>query len=213
MQINKSFLGENCRLYEFGTKIDLALSRRIINLYYNLKQEDPAEWDILDIVPAYTSLAIYLSADSPLNHDIEPLDKLVEKLWTHSNSFQNNHENIHIIEVCYNGEDIRELANYHHLTVSDVIQWHTKPEYFIAMLGFKPYFPYLIGLDEILITPRRDSPRLNVPQGSVAIGGAQTGIYTENSPGGWHIIGYTEFRDFQLFRLGDTILFRESKLC
>jgi KipI family sensor histidine kinase inhibitor len=81
------------------------------------------------------------------------------------------------------------------------------------MLGFKPYFPYLIGLDLRLITPRRSVPRINTPKGSVAIGATQTGIYTENSPGGWHIIGHTEFEDYQKFKPGDYLLFKDINSC
>ncbi len=211
--ISKVFLGESCRLYQFGGQIELALSRKIINLYYRLKPEILLEWQVIDIVPAYTSLAIYLAADSPLNKDISPLDKLVTKLWSEADADVITTATTHIIPTDYNGEDLENLAKYHHLSVREVIDYHCRPEYFIAMLGFKPYFPYLIGLDDKLVTPRRDAPRLNVAAGSVAIGGRQTGIYTETSPGGWHIIGQTEFRDFQLFRPGDLIRFQESKLC
>jgi KipI family sensor histidine kinase inhibitor len=59
------------------------------------------------------------------------------------------------------------------------------------MLGFAPGFPYLLGLDPALQVPRRANPRTRVPAGSVAIGGAQTGIYPRELPGGWHLIGRT----------------------
>jgi KipI family sensor histidine kinase inhibitor len=39
--------------------------------------------------------------------------------------------------------------------------------------------------------PRRATPRTRVPAGSVAIGGAQTGVYPCETPGGWHLIGRT----------------------
>lgn len=213
MQINKSFLGENCRLYQFGASIDLQLSRKIINFYYRIKQEIPPTWQVIDLVPAYTSLAIYLAADSPLNQDISLVDTLINKLWNEVDSNAIATATTHIIPTAYNGEDIDSLASYHRLSIREVIDYHCQPDYFIAMLGFKPYFPYLIGLNEQLVTPRRDNPRLNVPIGSIAIGGRQTGIYTASSPGGWHIIGHTEFRDFQLFRPGDIIQFKECKLC
>ncbi len=60
------------------------------------------------------------------------------------------------------------------------------------MIGFLPGFPYLIGLDERLSIPRKHTPALKVKKGSVAIGGSQTGIYPQESPGGWHVIGYIE---------------------
>jgi KipI family sensor histidine kinase inhibitor len=64
------------------------------------------------------------------------------------------------------------------------------------MLGFRPGFPYLLGLDPALAMPRRATPRARVPAGSVGIGGAQTGIYPDAAPGGWQLIGRTPLRLF-----------------
>ena len=73
---------------------------------------------------------------------------------------------------------------------------HGAPLYRVAMLGFAPGFPYLLGLDPGLALPRRDQPRQRVEAGSVAIGGSQTGIYPQASPGGWQLIGRTPLRLF-----------------
>ena len=66
------------------------------------------------------------------------------------------------------------------------------------MLGFAPGFPYLLGLDPQLAVPRRSNPRQRVPAGSVAIGGNQTGIYPDELPGGWQLIGRTPLRLFDI---------------
>ena len=70
------------------------------------------------------------------------------------------------------------------------------------------------GLPEKLHTPRRENPRTKIAKGSVGIGGKQTGVYPQESPGGWHIIGNSplHFFDVQkspaaLLRAGDKILF------
>ena len=88
-------------------------------------------------------------------------------------------------------------------------------EYRVAMLGFAPGFPHLLGLDPALHMPRRAQPRLRVPAGSVAIGGAQTGIYPRELPGGWQLIGRTPLRLFDaqldppsLLAPGDRVRFR-----
>lgn len=76
----------------------------------------------------------------------------------------------------------------------DVQSWQARfldCEFTVAIIGFQPGFPYLIGLDPLLAMPRRSTPRPRVPAGSVAIGGAQAGIYPAPSPGGWHLIGRT----------------------
>jgi len=107
------------------------------------------------------------------------------------------------VPVCYGGdygEDLGVLALAHELAPSKVVELHSRPVYYVGMLGFMPGFPYLVGLDERLVTPRRATPRASVPRGSVAIGGEHTGIYPLASPGGWHVIGRTPLTLFDLQR-------------
>ena len=96
--------------------------------------------------------------------------------------------------MCYGGEhgpDLQVVADHAGLSVEEVVRRHAGAEYVVFFIGFQPGFAYLGGLDPTLHTPRRDAPRLEVPAGSVAIGGAQTGIYPAASPGGWQLIGRT----------------------
>jgi inhibitor of KinA len=98
------------------------------------------------------------------------------------------------IPVCYEpefGMDLKALAEEKKLPLSQFIEAHCAPHYRIHFFGFLPGFFYLNGLAECLHAPRKAVPKLQVPKGSVAIGGAQTGIYPGDSPGGWHIIGRT----------------------
>jgi inhibitor of KinA len=83
------------------------------------------------------------------------------------------------------------------------------------MIGFTPGYPYLGELPDAIATPRRETPRTNVPQGSVGIAQKQTGIYPVNSPGGWQIIGWTPLKLFDpkrqppsLLAMGDQVRFR-----
>jgi KipI family sensor histidine kinase inhibitor len=112
------------------------------------------------------------------------------------------------------GPDLAALAEYAGLTEADVIARHSAAEYVVAMIGFAPGFPYLIGLPAELAMPRRDTPRLAVPAGSVGIAGSQTGIYPLETPGGWQLIGRTPLRLFDphgdpptLLRAGDAVRF------
>jgi len=82
------------------------------------------------------------------------------------------------------------------ITEDEVVRRHASGDYTVAMLGFLPGFPYLLGLDPSIALPRRATPRTSVPAGSVGIGSAQTGIYPCASPGGWHLIGHTPARLF-----------------
>ncbi|MGL1133793.1 5-oxoprolinase subunit B family protein, partial [Vibrio parahaemolyticus] len=86
----------------------------------------------------------------------------------------------HAIPVCYApefGPDLPALAAHAGLSIEEVIARHTAPVYTVHFLGFMPGFPYLGGLDARLSMPRLSTPRLLVPEGSVGIGGEQTGIY------------------------------------
>ncbi|GAA0881294.1 hypothetical protein GCM10009119_42640 [Algoriphagus jejuensis] len=106
-----------------------------------------------------------------------------------------NHElssKIWELPVCYDpkyGRDLGSLAVQHRLTANELIQLHSSVTYRLHFFGFLPGFMYLNGLSEQLHTPRKPVPDRNVDAGSVAIGGAQTGIYPMESPGGWHLIG------------------------
>jgi inhibitor of KinA len=122
------------------------------------------------------------------------------------------------LPVCYGGEfglDLETVGDAHGLTDDEVIALHSGVEYFVSAIGFIPGFPYLRGLPERLHTPRRKSPRTRVPAGSVAIGGAQTGIYPFETPGGWNLIGCTPWRLFNaysqapsLLQVGDCVRFK-----
>jgi KipI family sensor histidine kinase inhibitor len=100
------------------------------------------------------------------------------------------------IPVRYDGEDLAEVAKSCGLTEDEVVQLHLGATYTIAFLGFTRGFPYLSGLPEQLRLPRRPTPRTRVPAGSVAIALDQCGIYPSASPGGWHLIGSTDWTTF-----------------
>lgn len=129
---------------------------------------------------------------------------------------------LHRIPVCYNELYARDLLNFSKtvkLSISEIIALHTTPIYPIYFLGFLPGFPYLNGLDEALHLDRKTTPSQVVQAGSVAIGGKQTGIYPQESPGGWHIIGRTPVALFDCsqknpspFKAGDSIQFYEISI-
>jgi inhibitor of KinA len=123
------------------------------------------------------------------------------------------------IPVCYEGDfalDLETVAKQCGLAPAEVIARHSRAAYVVACIGFTPGFPYLLGLPEELAVPRRASPRTAVPAGSVAIGGNQTGVYPQSSPGGWHVIGRAPRRLFDatkdppvLLCAGDRVRFRQ----
>jgi 5-oxoprolinase (ATP-hydrolysing) subunit B len=125
----------------------------------------------------------------------------------------------HMIEipVRYDGEDLQAVALACSLRIDEVVALHAAGAYSVAFIGFLPGFAYLDGLDARLHVPRRAEPRTRVPSGSVAIAGAQSGVYPFDSPGGWHIIGRTDVRMFDpdrqpaaLLQPGDAVRFVAS---
>lgn len=109
---------------------------------------------------------------------------------------------LHEIPVRYDGPDLLAVAKATGLTVENVIALHSAADYTVAMVGFAPGFPYLVGLPEALHLPRLATPRNRVEAGSVAIAGEQAGIYPCASPGGWRLLGHTEVRLFDPRRDG-----------
>jgi len=122
------------------------------------------------------------------------------------------------VPVCYDQEfafDLDEVARNAGVHLKEVVDLHCGADYRVHCVGFTPGFPFLGGLPRQLATPRRDVPRKEIPAGSVAIGGRQTGIYPIKSPGGWNVIGRTPLRLFDpqkdppvLLRAGDRVRFR-----
>ncbi len=114
-----------------------------------------------------------------------------------------------LLPVCYGGAegpDLASVARQAAMSDEEAVRRHCAPSYRVVMIGFMPGFPYLAGLDPRLVTPRLDKPRPRVPAGSVGIGGAQTGVYTLASPGGWQIIGRTPARLFDSRRSPPSLL-------
>jgi inhibitor of KinA len=169
----------------------------------------------IEQVPAFTTVTLYYD---PLRTTFAEIAVQVRQLLAGVEATEPPQPRVMTIPVCYGGEfgsDLELVAEQARLTVGEVVQLHSQGDYRVQMLGFVPGFPYLSGMAARLATSRRASPRLSVPQGSVGIGGEQTGIYPLETPGGWQIIGRTPRRLFRpecqpptLLRAGDRVRFR-----
>ena len=104
------------------------------------------------------------------------------------------------IEVVYDGPDLAEVASHVGMSEDEVVAAHTGTSWTVAFGGFAPGFAYLAAGDDRLAVPRRDSPRTNVPAGSVGLAGGFSGIYPRSSPGGWQLIGHTDAVMFDVGR-------------
>ncbi|CAH2901292.1 MAG: Allophanate hydrolase 2 subunit 1 (EC [uncultured Paraburkholderia sp.] len=160
---------------------------------------------VLEVVPGMNNLTLVFD---PLEADRDALSKLLQETWDAAGEAPAAGRDVEI-PVQYGGEfgpDLGAVASHTGLGVREVIERHSSGQYVVFFLGFQPGFAYMGGLDEALHTPRRASPRLEVPAGSVGIGGEQTGIYPATSPGGWQLIGRTELPLFDPARRPPTLL-------
>ena len=197
-------LGESALLLRFGNVIDHALNDRVHAAAAALRTA--ALPGIEDIAPAYASLL--LRFDPRRWPDMPMFVSAVRVALAREGTIRSDDEptGTAVVElpVCYggaHGPDLAEVAALTGFTQSEVIARHATGDYRVAMLGFAPGFAYLLGLDAALAVPRLSSPRLRVPAGSVAIGGAQTGVYPSVLPGGWRLIGRTPMRLFVAARV------------
>lgn len=138
----------------------------------------------------YQSLFILLNGESETRNLASILEGLILKVdqQIETKKF------IYTIPVCYDlsfGLDLENLAAEKQLNIDEVIEMHINKCYKVNFIGFLPGFLYLSGLNPALYSSRLTKPRLDIPKGSVGIGGEQTGVYPQNSPGGWKIIGRT----------------------
>lgn len=204
-------LGDLAAMVNFGDRIDMQIHAQVKALFDLIKTSPhPA---IIEVVPSYSSLAIYYDPRKITEpHLLGLYDSVLEIIEKYIALLPDVAEvKAHSVEipVCYLGEfapDLDLVAKHASLTVDEVISLHAAGEYFVYMLGFMPGFPYLGGMSETLAMPRRGVPREAVPAGSVGIGGLQTGIYPYESPGGWNIIGRTPLKLFDLERQPPNLL-------
>lgn len=194
-----------------GEDID-RLSRRI---HVFCRRITESKWTgIIETVPAYVSAAIHYD---PTLISFADVSAKVTDLWEEKRDVESLIGREFEFPVCYASPyspDLEHVAEVHGMTPDDVIRLHQSAIYTVAMIGFTPGFPYLLGLPEALATPRLNQPRQVVASGSVGIGGNQAGIYSLESPGGWNIIGRTPARLFRpscatpsLLMAGDSVKF------
>ena len=188
-------LGDRALRITLGQRIDPAVNRQVHHFAGVLRAS--GLHGLEDLVPAYATLTVHYDPVAWSGNGLPPfvaLEAALQRLWEGAAAGALPAPRQVEIPVCYGGDfgpDLAEVAQLCGLTQAELIRRHTAPEYLVYLLGFAPGFPYLGGLDPSIAAPRRGTPRLKVPAGSVGIAGLQTGIYPMATPGGWQIIGRT----------------------
>lgn len=212
-------LGDKAVILEVGKEISETTLQKVRTITAFLDDQQ-FSW-VVEYVPAFTTVTIYYDpikimqvqqACLPFEYVREQLEK-----WQESKNQIKIPSRTVSIPVCYGGTlgpDLKFVANYNGLTPEEVIHIHSTGNYLVYMIGFSPGFPYIGGMSEKIACPRKTSPRLQIPAGSVGIAGIQTGIYPIETPGGWQIIGRTPLELFlpneetpSFLKTGDKIQF------
>ena len=203
-------LGDTALLAELGSRLDTALNTRAIGLAAALRKRR----DVRQAIAGYSSVTVYFDPDQATH---ESLGAAIKRLAAKRPKMAIPGR-LHRIPVVYDGPDLDDVARAVGLSVDAVVVAHTRPIYRVFLVGFVPGWAYLGPLPEELELPRRHVPRTNVPAGSVAIAGRQTGIYPLPVPGGWHLIGRSSVKLFlpdsdppALFRAGDRVKFFSAR--
>lgn len=190
--------GDTALVVEFGNQMDRQLSARVLNLCRRVQEAGIA--GVGEAVPTFRSLMVHY----------DPLVVRARELETQLLALADGLEaevavgQRWLFPTCYEGEDyapdLADVADVAGLSVDEVVAMHASVEHLVYIIGFLPGLPYMGDLPEPLNLPRRTSPRIKVPAGSVAIAISQTCIYPIECPGGWHIIGRTAVPLFDAHR-------------
>lgn len=172
---------------------------------------------ITDLVPSYTSLLVC--------YDLERIDRfgirarLRQALEQTPAAAQDDLSSQSLeLPVYYGREvglDLDDVCEFSGLPAEEVIRIHSEQTYRVYAIGFSPGFAFLGSTDPRIAIPRKSTPRLKVPVGSVGIAGTQTAIYPSATPGGWQIVGRTpskmvdwDSESLALAQIGDRVKFR-----
>jgi KipI family sensor histidine kinase inhibitor len=189
--------GDSAITVEFSRHIDDAANQRVLALDRALA-EAPVP-GVSETVPTYRSLLVHYD---PGQIDFATLGEKLIALAQRPASAAAKARRWRV-PVTYGGEngiDLEDVASRLNTTPDDIVARHVAGHYRVAMIGFTPGWSYLSGLDKFLHMPRQENPRLLTPAGTVSIGGVQTGVQCLAGPSGWHLLGRTPVRTYQMHR-------------
>lgn len=201
--------GDAALVVEFGDVVDRVVSDRVLALS-GVVRTLPG---VLITIPTFRSLLVQYD---PLRTRARDLEAAIRTKLRDGAAVAKSVRRWHL-PACYDerlAPDLAEVAERTNHSVADVVRLHSGTEYHVYVVGFAPGYGYLGDLPQELFLPRRAEPRVKVPAGSVSIALNLTGVYPQESPGGWHLIAACPVRFFDIeaarpavLAAGDKVLF------
>jgi KipI family sensor histidine kinase inhibitor len=209
-----SMLGTSALLFDAPGATELATQRRIWAL-----SEEVERWpEIREAVPGMNNIMLSFVRPPAC---LQPIEARLRSAWAAAVPMELRGKLIEL-PVVYGGEagpHVADVIAHTGLSIEDIAEIHSAPDYHVYALGSHPGYCYLGGMDQRIATPRRKTPALKIREGAVSIGGGQTGVSASPGPSGWNTIGSTTMRFFDptrdppaLLRPGDGIRFRVARV-
>jgi len=205
--------GDAAWLIELPERLDAEVNARAIEIAAQI--EEASISGVTDVVVGYRTVMVYVD---PRRAEWNGTRQTLEDIVTQSPERVASRTRLVDLPICYGGAfgpDLADVAVFAGTEPEEVIARHLAVEYRVFVVGFVPGFAYMASVDPSIAAPRRSSPRVTVPAGSLGIAGRQTGIYPAATPGGWNLIGRCPVRPYDprrkepfLLRAGDRVCFR-----
>lgn len=203
-------LGDSAILVRFGSSLDESANERAIAFAQSLAQ-NPIH-GVLEIVPSLVSVLLRYDPRKARYGDIAGNLRLL--LGRADGNVGGGERRIPVRFGGEEGPDLDEVATLLGLTTPEFIARHNAVPLRVLATGFAPGFVYCGFHPEALTVPRRSAVRPSVKAGSVLFAAGQTAIAATDIPTGWHVIGHTDFNNFDpqaipptQLSAGDTLIF------
>jgi KipI family sensor histidine kinase inhibitor len=210
-------LGTTAMLLDVPGELSLLIQQKI----WALARVAGCWSQITEAVPGMNNLMLILSEPPRSHAQWLNLAEALRRAWEAAEplALQGRVVDLPVIYGGEAGPHIADVMAHTGYALEDIVAIHSAPLYPVYALGSHPGYCYLGGMDPRIATPRRKSPILDLPAGSVSIGGVQTGVSASAGPSGWNTIGRTALAFFDhrqpspaLLQPGDLIRFHVQEI-
>ncbi len=184
-------LGDSAMLVRFGTSLDDAANRAALSLAGKLAIDPIA--GVLEVVPSLVSVLLRFDPDKI---EIARLSGEIGLRLTDTKAPASKEQRIGVQFGGAAGPDLAEVAETLGLSADEFTHRHCASTLRVLATGFAPGFVYCGFHPDTLFVPRRQQVRAQVPAGTVLFAAGQTAVAATDIPTGWHVIGHTDFRNF-----------------